>query len=107
MMMDDKCIELINQEKKSETRRIKRNNRRPAVPGHTHLIKKDRTKNVYGKILITDVYVENNIYEISEQSARNEGFANKDEFIKYWLNVNSDYNNQEIWVVKFIVLDSQ
>lgn len=105
MMMDDTCIELMDQELKSETRRIKRNNKRPAVPGHIHLIKKDRTKNVYGKILITDVYVQNNIYDVSEDAAKREGFKNRDEFLEYWLATNSDYAGEEIWVVEFIVLN--
>lgn len=105
MMMDDTCIELMDQELKSETRRIKRNNRRPAVPGHVHLIKKDRTKNVYGKILITNVYVQDSIYDVSEDAARREGFKNRDEFLEYWLATNSDYAGEEIWVVEFIVLN--
>lgn len=107
MMMDDVCIDLINQGVKKETRRIKRNNKRPGVPGHIHLVKKDRTKNVYGKILIIDVYVEDNIYVVDEKHANNEGFNNRKEFIEYWLNVNHGYNNEEIWVVEFIPLDQE
>lgn len=48
MIFDEDTMTRIHYEIKTETRRLYNPNRRPAVPGHTHKIKIDRTPNTWG-----------------------------------------------------------
>lgn len=107
MMWDDYCINKIHKKEKEMTRRIKRNDVRPGVPGHTQILKKDRTKERYGNILITNIHIEKSIYDVTENDAKKEGFKNRKEFLEYWLKKNKDYNGEKIWVVEFIYIGDE
>ena len=101
MMFDLLCVNKIKERNKIETRRIKRNNRRPAIPGTVHKLKIDRTQDIYGYIKILDCRIEKDIWNIKYTDAIKEGFDNPTDFIKYWLEVNNNYKGENIWVVEF------
>lgn len=107
MMFDDFCIEKILSGEKTVTRRLPaKNGRRPAVPGTIHKLKKDRTKNVYGEILINSCTL-TMIGDIDDKEAIKEGFSSRKEYIDYFMDINdidilSDYDL--VWRVKFKLL---
>ena len=101
MMFDKLCVEKILKGEKTVTRRIKRNNRRPAIPGKVHKIKVDRTDKTYGYIYIQSCTIENTIWPVSHAEAMREGFDNAFDFQKYWLSKNKPYNDEPIWRVEF------
>lgn len=90
MMFDKFCIEKILAGEKTVTRRIKRNERRPAIPGHIHKLKVDRTKNTFGTIEIIDCKPEL-LYRgsISRIEARREGFSGPNEYFEYFNKINN------------------
>lgn len=101
MMFDDLTINKIQQDQKDETRRLVRNNRRPAVPDSIHKLKKDRTNKVYGLIKILDCYQER-LGDITEEGAKNEGFENVNDYLDYFEKVNGTKDpDTMVWVVKF------
>ena len=107
MIFDDFCIEKILNGEKCVTRRLPaKNGRRPAVPGTIHKLKKDRTKNVYGKILINSCTL-TLVKEINDKEAKKEGFNSRKEYIDYFMDINdidilSDYDL--VWRVRFTLL---
>lgn len=101
MMFDKLCIDLIRSGNKTATRRIKRNNKRPAKPGSIHKLKIDRTKNTYGYIEIEEVTTSPYIWVITDEQAKDEGFNDAQSFLDYWESVNPEYHNEWVWVVKF------
>lgn len=107
MMFDDYCIEKILNKEKCVTRRFPaKNGRRPAVPGTIHKLKKDRTKDVYGKILINSCTL-TLIKDIDDKEAKMEGFNSRKEYINYFMDINnidilSDYDL--VWRVRFTLL---
>lgn len=105
MMFDKYCIEKILAGEKTVTRRIP-HGRRPAVPGHRHWLKVDRTKKTYGLILITECEL-SLIGDIDDAEAKKEGFDSRQEYIDYFMDVNgidilSDYDL--VWRVEFELL---
>ena len=101
MMFDDLTINKIQQDQKDETRRLVRNNRRPAVPGSIHKLKKDRTNKVYGWIKILDCHQEK-LGDLTEEGAKAEGFNSIDEYLDYFEKVNGTKDpDTMVWVVKF------
>ena len=107
MIFDEFCINKILESKKTVTRRLPaKNGRRPAVPGTIHKLKKDRTKNVYGEILINSCTL-TLIGDIDDREAKKEGFESRKEYIDYFMDINnidilSDYDL--VWRVKFTLL---
>lgn len=101
MMFDNLCVDLIKSGKKTATRRIKRNDRRPAKPGTIHKLKIDRTKDVYGYIFIHKCEAKPYIWILDDEDAKREGFDTAFEFLNYWESVNKDYKGEWIWVVEF------
>lgn len=107
MMFDKFCIEKILNGEKTVTRRLpSRNGRRPAVPGTTHKLKKDRTKNTYGEIFINNCEL-TLIADIDDKEAQMEGFSSRKEYIDYFMEINnidilSDYDM--VWRVGFTLL---
>lgn len=107
MIFDDFCINKILEGKKTVTRRLTaKNGRRPAVPGTIHKLKKDRTQNVYGKILINSCTL-TLIKDIDDKEAIKEGFESRKEYIDYFMDINdidilSDYDL--VWRVRFTLL---
>lgn len=107
MIFDEFCINKILEGKKGVTRRLPaKNGRRPAVPGTIHKLKKDRTKDVYGKILINSCVL-TFIKDIDDREAMLEGFSSRKEYIDYFMDINdidilSDYDL--VWRVRFTLL---
>ena len=107
MIFDEFCINKILEGKKGVTRRLPaKNGRRPAVPGTIHKLKKDRTKNVYGKIFINSCVL-TLIKDIDDREAMLEGFNSRKEYIDYFMDINdidilSDY--ELVWRVRFTLL---
>lgn len=105
MMFDLLCLFLIYRKGKWQTRRRYTPGRRPAVPGHTHKIKIDRTPDVYGYIEIKDVYVQK-FGDIDQFDAQAEGFTSVHEYKEYFQKVNGPHEDDDlIWVVTFRKLD--
>lgn len=104
MMFDKLCIEKILNGEKTVTRRVKRNNRKPAIPGTIHKLKIDRTPKVYGYIKILSCTIEEHILNVGDDYIK-EGFVDKQEFFDYWLNVNFPYCSDPIWRVEFELVD--
>lgn len=105
MMFDKLCVDKILAGEKTVTRRLPKG-RQPAIPGKIHKLKIDRSKDVYGLILITDCYL-GLIADIDDKEAKKEGFSSRQEYIDYFMNVNnidilSDYDL--VWVVEFELL---
>ena len=106
MMFDKFCIEKILSGYKTVTRRIKRNNKRPAIPGKIHKLKIDRTDKTYGYIRIISCDKESieATMNMNQVEAIKEGFNDADEFKRYWLDKNPNRSN-EVWRVEFELLN--
>ena len=105
MMFDLLCVFLIYRRGKWQTRRKYTPGRRPAVPGHTHKIKIDRTPDVYGYIEIEKVYPQK-FGDITLFEATAEGFTSVHEYKEYFQKVNGPHEDDDlIWVVTFRKLD--
>lgn len=103
MMFDVYCISQILAGKKDITRRMP-NGKRPAVPGHIHKLKVDRTKNTYGLILIEDCRIEK-LSQLTDEEARREGFNDKEHYMNYFRHLNGDVADDElVWKIKFELL---
>ena len=105
MMFDKFCVDKILAGEQTVTRRLPKG-RQPAIPGKIHKLKIDRTKDVYGLILITDCYL-GRIGDIDEKEAKKEGFSSRQEYIDYFMDINNidillDYDL--VWVVEFELL---
>lgn len=102
MMFDKLCVSKILKGEKTVTRRVKRNNRRPAVPGHVHKLKVDRTDKTYGYIMIKSCKAEQLTAETIQNysEAIKEGFDSPYDFWHYWSNINPNYTD-EVWRVEF------
>lgn len=108
MMFDEFCKNKILNKEKTVTRRLINlgNPRRPAVPGHIHKIKIDRTKKTYGEIFILSCTQEQ-IKDIDELEAKKEGFNSEEEYLDYFMDINDIdilYNEDWVWRVEFILL---
>lgn len=101
MMFDKLCVDLIKSGQKTATRRIKRNDRRPAKPGTIHKLKIDRTKDVYGYIFIHKCVEQPYIWAMTNEDAQREGFNSALEFLEYWESVNKNYKEEKIWLIEF------
>lgn len=106
MMFDKYCVDKIRNGEKCVTRRLIKSGRRPAIPGTIHRLKIDRTKDVYGFILINSCS-ESLIGDIDDKEAQREGFASRKEYIDYFMDKNdidilSDYDL--VWRVRFTYL---
>lgn len=103
MMFDVYCVSQILSGKKDVTRRIP-TGRRPAVPGHYHKLKVDRTKKTYGLILIKDCRLEK-LGELTDKEAVREGFNDKQHYLQYFHHINGDIGENElVWRIEFELL---
>ena len=104
LMFDQLTIDLILKGKKTQTRRLRKNDTRPAVPGNIHTLKKDRTPKKYGEIEI--ISCEKSTFgKITPKDAKEEGFNNIEEYTEYFTSVNGPVNKTTpIWVIKFKLL---
>lgn len=101
MMFDKQTVDLILSGKKTQTRRLRRDDNRPAVPGNIHKLKIDRTGKVYGYIEI--ISCEKAVFgDITLADAKKEGFKNIEEYTEYFISVNGEVNKStKIWVINF------
>lgn len=103
MMFDVYCVSQILSGNKTVTRRMP-TGRRPAIPGHKHWLKVDRTKNCYGLINIISCELEK-ISDLTEEEAIREGFNDKNHYMNYFKHLNGDVEkDQLVWRVEFELL---
>lgn len=100
-MFDEQTLDLILKGKKTQTRRLRNDDNRPAVPGNIHKLKIDRTSKTYGYIEI--ISCEKAVFgDITETDAHKEGFKNVKEYTKYFTSVNGEVKKSTpIWVINF------
>ena len=46
------------------------------------------------------------LFDMTEDDAFREGFWNLEEFKKVWIQINGNYDNQEVWVIDFVVVEN-
>lgn len=103
MMFDVYCVSQILSGNKTVTRRMP-SGKRPAVPGHIHKLKIDRTKDTYGLILIEDCRLER-LCQLTDKEARREGFNDKEHYMNYFRHLNGNIVDDElVWRIKFELL---
>ena len=100
-MFDKQTLDLILKGKKTQTRRLRKNETRPAIPGNIHKLKIDRTSKTYGYIEI--ISCEKAVFgDITEKDARKEGFKDIEEYTEYFTSVNGEVSKSTpIWVINF------
>ena len=104
MMFDEDTMTRIHYRIKTETRRLYNPKRRPAIPGHTHKIKIDRTPNTWGEIKILSCEPQR-FGDLTLEDAHNEGFFSIKEYKEYFYKINKHISDDDfVWVVKFEVL---
>lgn len=88
--------------RKSVTRRIrKEDNNPPAVVGNIHKLKIDRTKKVYGYLLITSVE-KGYFNDLNNIDIIKEGFHSLKEYREYFFKINNvQIQNPPIWIISF------
>lgn len=106
MMFDKYCVDKILAGEKTVTRRIRRSERRPAIPGHTHKLKIDRTQKTFGEIEIVKCEPELLSYDKMDKiEAIKEGFNSVEEYIKYFNKINKTNLTKEncipVWRIRF------
>lgn len=78
--------------------------KRPAVPGHRHWLKIDRTKKCYGLINIIDCRLER-LGDLTDKEAVLEGFNDKEHYLNYFRHLNGNVNDEQlVWRVEFELL---
>ena len=105
MMFDIYTVSQILSGDKYVTRRmVKVNNKRPAVPGHIHKLKIDRTNKCYGSILINSCDIER-LSDLTEEEAIREGFNSKEHYLKYFRHLNGNIDDDvHVWRIEFELL---
>ena len=100
-MFDEFTKNKILSGEKTVTRRLVRNNKRPAIPGSVHKIKIDRSSKTYGYIEIKSVYQEL-LGDLKSSDAKKEGFDSIWQYFDYFFRVNNVNSlNVAVWVVEF------
>ena len=100
-MFDELTKDLIVSGRKTVTRRLRRNDKRPAIPNTFHKLKTDRTPKTYGYIYIISCE-KGYLGSLTAYDAMLEGFNSKREYLDYFKQVNNaaEYNTP-IWIIKF------
>lgn len=106
-MFDEYTKDKILSGEKTVTRRLRKDNRRPAVPDHIHKIKTDRTKQTHGYIYIESC--EKGFFgELTEYDALLEGFKSKEEYKDYFQRVNGSVDDDlPIWIITFKLINNE
>lgn len=105
MIFDKYCIEKILTGEKTVTRRKRNSSRRPAIPGHIHKLKIDRTNKTFGTILIKSC-IKENYPQITWEEAFKEGFKTPDEYYKYFCDVNKiSHGIIPTWRIEFELIE--
>lgn len=100
-MFDEYTKNQILAGKKVVTRRLRKNNHRPAIPNTLHKLKIDRTKMTYGSLYIISCE-KGTLGKLNNLDAVLEGFNSKEEYLTYFKNINgTDAVNTPIWIIKF------
>lgn len=103
MMFDVYTVSQILAGNKDVTRRMA-TSRRPAIPGHIHKLKIDRTDKTYGLILIKSCELEK-LSDLTDEEAHREGFNNKQHYLNYFKHLNNNIQDNEfIWRIEFELL---
>ena len=106
-MFDEYTKNQIIRGRKIVTRRLRKNNQRPATPNNIHKIKIDRTPRVYGYIQILSVE-KGTLGKLTILDAKLEGFNNKEDYLEYFKSVNGTRAiNTPIWIIKFKYLPNK
>ena len=101
MMFDEFTKNMIVIGKKTVTRRVVRNNRRPAVPDTIHKIKISRDSKIYGYIKIISCHKEK-LKDITYSDVLREGFTSKKQYLEYFMRINNVTDlDTEVWVINF------
>lgn len=104
MMFDNYCLRKILNGEKTVTRRVRRNNRRPAVPGKIHKLKIDRTEKTFGFIRIKSCEPES-YPQISQKEAEKEGFECPEFYLTYFRYINNlEHHVIPTWRIEFEVV---
>lgn len=59
----------------------------------------------FAKAKILRVYRQH-LFDMNEDDAFREGFWSLEEFKKAWIKINGNYDNQEVWVIDFVVVEN-
>lgn len=106
MMFDALTKDLIVTGRKTVTRRLRRDERKPAIPNTIHKLKIDRTPKTYGFLYIISCE-KGYLGSLTSYDAILEGFNSKREYLDYFKQVNNKANyNTPIWIIKFKYLSN-
>jgi len=101
MMFDEFTKNKIVLGKKTMTRRVVRNDKRPAIPNTIHKVKIDRTPTIYGYIRIKSVHKEK-LNDITFIDVIQEGFHSRKQYLEYFMKINDITDiDTEVWVITF------
>ena len=100
-MFDELTKNLIVSGRKTVTRRLRKNEKRPAKPNKIIKLKIDRTKNTFGYLQIISCE-KDYLGNLKSIDAIKEGFNSKQEYLDYFKKVNgTNYYKTPIWVITF------
>ena len=106
MMFDKLTKDLIVSGRKTVTRRLRKNDRQPAIPNTIHKLKIDRTPKTYGYIYILSCE-KGYLGSLTSYDAMLEGFNSRKEYLDYFKQVNNQAKyNTPIWIIRFEYLSN-
>ena len=101
MMFDEQTKDLIIARRKTQTRRLRKNETRPAIPNTVHKLKIDRSPKTYGYIRIISCE-KATFKDIRKSDILKEGFHSLKEYMDYFSTKNGKINpNTPIWIINF------
>ena len=101
MMFDEQTKDLILARKKTQTRRLRKNETRPAIPNTIHKLKIDRSPKTYGYLKIISCE-KARFRDIKKSDVLKEGFHSLQEYIEYFSTKNGRINpDTPIWIINF------
>ena len=101
MMFDELTKNLILAGRKTVTRRLRKNDKRPAIPNTIHKLKIDRTPKTYGDIYIISCK-KDYLFNLTSLDAIQEGFNTREEYLTYFKKTNKTSKpTTPIWVINF------
>ena len=100
-MFDKETKDLIVAGKKTQTRRLRKNDNRPAIPNSIHKLKTDRSPKTWGYIKIISCE-KATFKDIKKWDVLKEGFHSLEEYMEYFMTKNGRINkNTPIWIINF------
>lgn len=74
--------------------------------GAVHTLKTNyNNDSAFAKAKILRVYRQY-LFDMTEDDAFREGFWSLADFKKTWININGNYDNKEVWVIDFLVVEN-